>query len=67
MVGTKYGQVVAEFVTRMLHEERFTLIGDGSQTRSFCYVKDAIWIIKQLMEKISRVWSMWVALQKSVF
>ncbi len=51
MVGTKYGQVVAEFVTRMLHEERFTLIGDGSQTRSFCYVKDAIWIIKQLMEK----------------
>ncbi|PJD92729.1 MAG: hypothetical protein CK424_03880 [Legionella sp.] len=50
MVGTKYGQVVAEFVTRMLHEDQFTLIGDGSQTRSFCYVKDATWAIKQLIE-----------------
>ena len=39
MDNTKYGQVVPEFF-RKVNEEEFTLIGDGSQTRSFCHVDD---------------------------
>jgi|TARA_B110001454_G_scaffold213183_1_gene230967 nucleoside-diphosphate-sugar epimerase len=39
MDNTKYGQVVPEFF-RKTNEKEFTLIGDGSQTRSFCHVDD---------------------------
>lgn len=49
MVGTRYGQVVAEFIQRMLHEKQFTIIGDGSQTRSFCYIEDAVVAIRHLL------------------
>ena len=42
MVNTKYGQVIPEFIRRMLTENKFTLIGDGHHTRSFCFIKDAI-------------------------
>ena len=51
MVGTRYGQVVPEFVNRMLHEAQFTILGDGQSTRSFCYIKDATWAMRELMEK----------------
>jgi dTDP-glucose 4,6-dehydratase len=36
------GRVVPAFVGQALRGEHFTVFGDGSQTRSFCYVKDLI-------------------------
>ena len=51
MVGTKYGQVIGEFVRRGLTEPEFTLIGDGSHTRSFCLVTDGARMLADLFEK----------------
>jgi dTDP-glucose 4,6-dehydratase len=34
------GRVVSNFVTQALHHEPLTVYGDGSQTRSLCYVDD---------------------------
>jgi dTDP-glucose 4,6-dehydratase len=36
------GRVVPQFVAQALRGEDFTLYGDGSQTRSFCYVSDLV-------------------------
>ena len=36
------GRVVPAFVTQALKGEDFTVFGDGSQTRSFCYVEDLV-------------------------
>lgn len=47
------GRVVSNFVTQALKGEDITVYGDGSQTRSFCYVTDTIRGLKLLMEKDS--------------
>lgn len=36
------GRVVTNFITQALRGEPITIYGDGSQTRSFCYVDDLI-------------------------
>jgi len=36
------GRVVPQFVAQALRGEGFTVYGDGSQTRSFCYVSDLV-------------------------
>ena len=36
------GRVVSNFIVQALRGENLTLYGDGSQTRSFCYVSDLI-------------------------
>jgi UDP-glucuronate decarboxylase len=36
------GRVVSNFIIQALNEEPITLYGDGSQTRSFCYVDDLV-------------------------
>jgi dTDP-glucose 4,6-dehydratase len=36
------GRVISTFVTQALRGEDLTVYGDGSQTRSFCYVSDLI-------------------------
>ena len=36
------GRVVSNFITQALKNEDLTIYGDGSQTRSFCYVEDLI-------------------------
>jgi dTDP-glucose 4,6-dehydratase len=36
------GRVVTNFITQALRDEPITIYGDGSQTRSFCYVDDLI-------------------------
>lgn len=36
------GRVVSNFIVQALHGENITIYGDGSQTRSFCYVDDLI-------------------------
>jgi len=36
------GRVVSNFIVQALRNEDITIYGDGSQTRSFCYVDDLI-------------------------
>ena len=36
------GRVVSNFIVKALHGEPLELYGDGSQTRSFCYVSDLV-------------------------
>lgn len=36
------GRVISNFMNQSLRGERLTVYGDGSQTRSFCYVSDEI-------------------------
>ena len=36
------GRVVSNFITQALRNEDLTIYGDGSQTRSFCYVSDLV-------------------------
>ena len=36
------GRVVPAFLDQALRDEPFTVFGDGSQTRSFCYVSDLV-------------------------
>ena len=36
------GRVVSNFIVQALKNEPITIFGDGSQTRSFCYVSDLI-------------------------
>lgn len=45
------GRVVTNFIKQALNGERLTIYGDGSQTRSFCYVDDLIRGIVLLAEK----------------
>jgi dTDP-glucose 4,6-dehydratase len=45
------GRVVPAFVTQALRSEDFTVFGDGSQTRSFCYVDDLVAGLLLLLEK----------------
>lgn len=44
------GRVVSNFIVQALRREPLTLYGDGSQTRSFCYVDDLVEGIMRLME-----------------
>jgi UDP-glucuronate decarboxylase len=44
------GRVVSNFVVQALKNEPITIDGDGSQTRSFCYVDDLIDGMIKLME-----------------
>ena len=45
------GRVVSNFIVQALRGEPLTVYGDGSQTRSFCYVDDLIDGIVRLYEK----------------
>ncbi len=45
------GRVISNFVTQALTGKDITVYGDGTQTRSFCYVTDTIRGLKRLMEK----------------
>jgi UDP-glucuronate decarboxylase len=44
------GRVVSNFIVQALREEPLTLYGNGSQTRSFCYVDDLVRGLELLME-----------------
>jgi UDP-glucuronate decarboxylase len=44
------GRVVSNFIVQALRGEPLTIAGDGSQTRSFCYVDDLIDGMVRLME-----------------
>jgi UDP-glucuronate decarboxylase len=44
------GRVVSNFIVQALRGEPITVYGDGSQTRSFCYVSDLIEGLCRMME-----------------
>ena len=44
------GRVVSNFVIQALNNEPITIYGDGSQTRSFCYVDDMVIGLVSIME-----------------
>jgi UDP-glucose 4-epimerase len=48
-IGDKYRNVVGIFMNQILQNKPMTIFGDGSQTRSFCYVSDLIEGIYRLM------------------
>jgi UDP-glucuronate decarboxylase len=41
-MAVRDGRVVSNFIVQALTHQDITLYGDGSQTRSFCYVDDMI-------------------------
>jgi len=44
------GRVVSNFIMQALKNEEITIYGDGTQTRSFCYVDDMVDGVIRLME-----------------
>jgi UDP-glucuronate decarboxylase len=44
------GRVVSNFIVQALRDKDITVYGDGSQTRSFCYVDDLVDGLVRLME-----------------
>ncbi len=48
------GRVVPAFMDQALKGERMTIFGDGSQTRSFCYVSDMVDGLCRLMQSDER-------------
>ena len=44
------GRVVSNFILQALRNEDITVYGDGSQTRSFCYVSDLVEGMVRMME-----------------
>lgn len=49
MMDPNDGRVVSNFICQALRGEDLTIYGDGSQTRSFCYVDDLIDVIVAMM------------------
>jgi len=45
------GRVVSNFIVQALQGKPITIYGDGSQTRSFCYVSDTVCGLIKMMEK----------------
>jgi UDP-glucuronate decarboxylase len=51
----KDGRVVSNFITQALAGKDITIYGDGSQTRSFCYVDDLVEVIVRMMRHDSPI------------
>jgi len=49
------GRVVSNFIVQALKGEPLTIYGDGSQTRSFCYVDDLVEALIRLMDTGDKV------------
>ena len=49
-MSDKDGRVISNFINQALHNNHISIYGDGSQTRSFCYVDDVIEGIIKLMD-----------------
>ena len=43
------GRVVSNFIVQSLHNRDITVFGDGTQTRSFCYIDDLVEGLLRLM------------------
>jgi len=44
------GRVVSNFILQALRKEPITIYGNGTQTRSFCYVDDMVEVLVLLMD-----------------
>ena len=44
------GRAIPNFINQSLHNKNFTIYGNGSQTRSFCYIDDTIMGVHKLIE-----------------
>jgi UDP-glucuronate decarboxylase len=49
------GRVVSNFIVQALKGEKLTIYGDGSQTRSFCYVDDLLEGFVRMMDQTAMV------------
>jgi UDP-glucuronate decarboxylase len=49
-LNSQDGRVVSNFIVQALQNQPITIYGDGSQTRSFCYVDDLLEGLVKLME-----------------
>lgn len=47
----QYGMVVPRFVSQACRNEPITVFGDGTQTRSFCDVRDSVVLLEKLAEE----------------
>jgi len=47
------GRVISNFIVQALRGDDITIYGDGSQTRSFCYVTDMVFGLVKMMESDS--------------
>ncbi len=45
------GRVISNFIVQALKGEDFSVYGDGTQTRSFCYVSDLVEGVVRMMER----------------
>ena len=45
------GRVISNFIVQALKNKNITIFGDGSQTRSFCYVKDLVEGLYKMMNQ----------------
>src|SRR3989338_7046155 len=45
------GRVISNFIVQALRNEPITIYGDGSQTRSFCYISDLLEGMHRMMNK----------------
>lgn len=51
----KYGMVIPRFVKSALKNQDIRIFGDGTQSRNFCHVKDAVSAVLLLVENIKSV------------
>ena len=49
--GPEFGRVVPNFINQALNDDDITILGDGSQTRSFVYIVDEIEGILKIVYK----------------
>ena len=52
---TNDGRVVSNFIVQALKGENITIYGDGSQTRSFCYVDDMVDAFLRFMNTVPEI------------
>ena len=55
LMRTDDGRVISNFICQSIKNSPITIYGDGTQTRSFCYVDDLIIGLKRLMNSDSSI------------
>lgn len=54
MDTSSYGQVIPEFIRKIMNDKEFTLFSPGTQTRSFCYIGDNIEFAMRAYNKLQK-------------
>jgi dTDP-glucose 4,6-dehydratase len=53
-MSARDGRIVTNYITQALNGEPLTIYGDGTQTRSFCYIEDLIRGIVMMIDSVGR-------------